>query len=223
MVSEGKSAMSDDLRRLTADAVASLRSALAAGHGVRDVLREGFARNTVFFHAVFVGALCHALGDDPSASEIGAFALRLEASWLSEPQAFEPHEVEAVLRASLGDISVLGSLPQHALSSPEIPVAVMDYIFAAWPPTPAELDELFRFAASSEHGMRAVTPPELWADPGDPARERERQLAGTHLDKESAEVLIHRARLAASAGYRETAVRRTTTARSSWTWTTSPR
>jgi hypothetical protein len=174
--------MSDDLRRLTADAVASLRSALAAGHGVRDALREGFARNTVFFHAVFIGALFHALGDEPSSSEIAAFAARIEAGWLSEPHAFEPHEVEAVLRVGLGDMSMLRSVRQHGMSSPEIPVAVTDSVFAAWRPTPAELDELFRLAAKAEPGLRVISPPGLWADPGDPARERERQLAGIKLD-----------------------------------------
>jgi tetratricopeptide (TPR) repeat protein len=198
--------MSDDLRRLTADAVTSLRSALAAGHGVGDALREGFARNTVFFHSVFLGVLFHALGDDPNGSEIEAFAVRLGADWLSEPQAYEPHEVEAVLRVALGDISMMRSLRRHGLNSPEIPVAVMDNVFAAWRPTPAELDELFGFAATAEPGMRVIAPSDLWADPGDPARERERQLAGIKLDKEAAEPLIHRARMAASAGYREMAV-----------------
>lgn len=197
--------MRDDLRRLTADAVTSLQSALAAGQGVGEALREGFARNTIFFHAVFVEVLIHALGDDPSSSEIEAFAVRLGADWPSG-QAFEPREVEAVLRIVLGDMSMMRLVPPHGMSSPEIPVAVMENVLAAWRPTPAELDELFRFAATAEPSLRVIALPGMWADPGDPAREHERHLAEVKLDKEAAGPLIHRARLAASAGYREMAV-----------------
>lgn len=188
--------MSDDLQDVTARVIASLRSALASGSGVRDALRDGFARNAAFFTIACAGVLSHALGPAPDPAKITEFAAGLRGGppWDESP-GFEQCEAEALIRGMYGDLSAGESISWQAVSNPALPVALMDAAFARWRPTPSELDELFAAAAEAEREMQIIVPPNLWAAPEDPARAREEALARSRPTAADAEPLILRGRM----------------------------
>jgi tetratricopeptide (TPR) repeat protein len=189
------------LDRLTAEAIASLRSALAQGQDVGDALRAGFARNAVFFNIVFVGVLLHSFGDEPDPQAIKTFVQNLSADRFGEQLGFEPRQAEALIRATFGDYELLRQLRDMPITSPAIPVAVMQRLFAAWRPTPSELDELFATAARSEREARIISPPNLYAPAGGIVPQDQIDLEPT-----DANLFIDRARRYEQAGDRYAAL-----------------
>jgi tetratricopeptide (TPR) repeat protein len=159
----------DDLDVPTAEAVASLRSAVAAGEGVAAALRAGFARNVVFFNVFFAGTLLHFFGDHPEPETITAFIERMCKGRSPEQLEFEPRVAEAIIRAAFGDYELARQIGQMTVTSTAIPVTVIENIFAASPPTPAELDEMLATSMKSEREARAISPANLYGQP----RERE--------------------------------------------------
>jgi Flp pilus assembly protein TadD len=162
----------DDLDAPTAEAVTSLRSAVAAGKGVGDALRMGFARNVVFFNVFFVAVLLHSFGDRPDAQAITAFVMRMCEGRSPEQLGFEPRVAEAIIRGVFGDFQPARHMDQVTVTNTAIPVTVMANIFAASPPTPAEFDELLATALKSERQARAISPANLYGQPGEATLER---------------------------------------------------
>lgn len=164
----------DDLDAPTAEAVTALRSALAAGMGVGDALRTGFARNPVFFNVFFVGTLLHWFGDRPDAQEITAFMARMCEGRSREQLGFEPRMAEGIIRAAFGDFEPARQMDhQVAVTSTAIPVTIIETIFAARPPTPVELDDLLATTMKSEREARAITPANLYGQSVEPRQEPE--------------------------------------------------
>jgi Flp pilus assembly protein TadD len=161
----------DDLDAPTAEAVASLRSAVAIGAGVGDALREGFARNPDFFNVFFMAVLLHELGDRPDTQTITAFVVRMCRGRSREQLGFEPRLAEAIIRGVFGDLELVSQMGQVAVAT-AIPVAIIENIFAASHPTPAELDELLSTAIEIEPKARAITPAGLFNRPGEPRQKR---------------------------------------------------
>jgi tetratricopeptide (TPR) repeat protein len=157
----------DELDVPTADAVAALRSALAAGEGVADALRAGFARNAVFFNVFFAGVLLYRFGDQPDMETITAFVTRLCEGRSREQLGFEPRLAEAIIRSCFGDFELARQLGQATVTSPAIPVTIIESIFAASPPAAAELDELLATTMKSEREARAISPANLYGLPDD--------------------------------------------------------
>jgi Flp pilus assembly protein TadD len=157
----------DDLDVRTAEAVASLRSAVAAGEGVGDALRAGFARNVVFFNVFFVAVLLHWFGDQPDEETIAAFIARMCEGRSREQLGFEPRAAEAIIRGVFGDFELARQIGQVAVTGTAIPVTVIENIFAASPPTPADLDELLATAMKSQREARAISPANLYGQPND--------------------------------------------------------
>jgi len=162
----------DELDAPTADAVAALRSAVASGEGLGDALRAGFARNVVFFNVFFAGVLLHWFGDQPDEEAITVFVARMRAGRSPEQVGFEPRVAEAIIRSAFGDYELAKQIGQVAVTSTAIPVTVIEDIFAASPPTPAELDELLATTMRSEREARAITPANLYGQPREPGQER---------------------------------------------------
>jgi tetratricopeptide (TPR) repeat protein len=158
----------DDVDVPTAEAVASLRSAIAAGKGVGDALRAGFARNVAFFNIFFLGVLLHQFGDQPDPQEITAFMERMCEGRSREQLGFEPREAEALIRAAFGDLELARKMGQARLTSTAIPVTVIENILAASPPTPVELDELLATTTRSEREAWSITPAGLYGQSGVP-------------------------------------------------------
>lgn len=165
--------MRDELDVPTAEAVAALRSALAAGEGVADALRAGFARNSVFFNVFFAGVMLYQFGDRPDSQTITEFIAQLCEGRSREQLGFEPRVAEAIIRCGFGDFELARQLGQATVTSPAIPVAIIENIFAASPPTPAELDELLATTMRSEREARAISPPDLYGQPDDKQASRD--------------------------------------------------
>jgi tetratricopeptide (TPR) repeat protein len=163
--------MRDDLDVPTAEAVASLRSAVAAGEGLGDALRAGFACNVVFFNVFFIAVLMHSFGDRPDENAIAAFIARMCAGRSREQLGFEPLAAEAIIRGAFGDFELARKMGQVAVDT-AIPVTVIENIFAASPPTPAELDDLLATTMKSEREARAISPANLYGQPPEPGLER---------------------------------------------------
>jgi tetratricopeptide (TPR) repeat protein len=176
----------DDLDAPTAEAVTALRSALAAGVGLGDALRAGFARNEVFFNVLFVGVLLHWFGDRPDEQAITAFMTRMCEGRSREQLGFEPREAEAIIRAAFDDFELARQLGQAVLTSTAIPVTIIETIFAALPPAPAELDELLATTMRSEREARAVSPVNLYGQPSEPRQEQESRPDGAHAGLDQA-------------------------------------
>jgi tetratricopeptide (TPR) repeat protein len=162
----------DELDVATAEVAASLRSAIAAGEGIGDALRAGFARNVVFFNVFFIAVLLDSFGDRPEAQTIAAFIERMCAGRSREQLGFEPRVAEAVIRGIFGDYELARQMDQVTITNTAIPVTVMENIFAASPPTPAELDELLATTMKSERQARAISPEGLYGQPRQPKLER---------------------------------------------------
>jgi tetratricopeptide (TPR) repeat protein len=176
----------DDLDLPTAEAVASLRSAVVAGAGVGDALRAGFARNVVLFNLFFVAVLLHRFGDQPDVQAIRAFVEGMCEERSRERLGFEPREAEALIRAAFGDLELAKQVGRAPITSAAIPVTVMENIFAASPPTPAELDELLATAMKSEREARAITPANLYGQHAEPGQEHESPPDGARADLDQA-------------------------------------
>jgi tetratricopeptide (TPR) repeat protein len=170
----------------TAEAVASLRSAVAAGAGVGDALRAGFARNVVFFNVFFGAVLVRRFGDQPDAQTITAFMEQMCQGRSPEQLGFEPRAAEALIRAAFGDLGLARQLGQEPIMITAVPVAIIENIFAGSPPTSAELDELLAEAAKSEREARAITPADLYGQTGVPGHEDEPRPDGARADLDRA-------------------------------------
>lgn len=164
--------MRDELDVPTAEVVASLRLAVAAGAGIGDALRAGFARNVAFFNVFFAGALLHWFGDEPDEDAITAFVARMCVGRSREQLGFEPRVAEAIIRSAFGDYELVREIGQVPVTSTAIPVTIIENIFAASPPTPAELDEMLATTVKSEREARAITPASLYGQPPGPGLER---------------------------------------------------
>jgi tetratricopeptide (TPR) repeat protein len=162
----------DDLDVPTAEAVASLRSAVATGAGVGDALRAGFARNAAFFTVFFGAVLLHRFGDRPDAQTITAFVARMCEGRSREQLGFEPREAEAVIRGAYGDLELARQMDRVGVPSIAIPVTIIENIFAASPPTPSGLDELLTSAINAQGEAWATASADLPGRPGEPRQER---------------------------------------------------
>jgi Tfp pilus assembly protein PilF len=164
--------MGDDLDMPAAEAVASLRSAVAAGAGVGDALRAGFARDAVFFTVFFGAVLLRWFGDRPDAQTITAFVARMCEGRSREQLGFEPLEAEAVIRGAYGDLELARQMDRVGVPSTAIPVTIIENIFAASPPTPGGLDELLASAINAQGEAWATAFGDLPGRPGEPRQER---------------------------------------------------
>lgn len=174
--------MRDDLDVPTAEAVASLRSAAAAGAGVGDALRAGFARNAAFFTVFFGAVLLHWFGDQPDPQTITAFVARMCEGRSREQLGFEPLEAEALIRGAYGDLELARQMDRVSVPSTAIPVTIIENIFAASPPTPGGLDELLTSAINVQGEAWATAFPDVPGRPGEPGQERPDE-AGDQLDQ----------------------------------------
>jgi tetratricopeptide (TPR) repeat protein len=166
----------DELDAATAEVAASLRSAVAAGEGIGDALRAGFACNVAFFNVFFAGALLHWFGDQPDEEAIAAFVARMCAGRSREQLGFEPRVAEAIIRSAFGDYELARQVGQVAVTSTAIPVTIIENIFVASPPTSAELDEMLATSMKSEREARAITPANLYGQADRPRPERPDQV-----------------------------------------------
>jgi tetratricopeptide (TPR) repeat protein len=136
-------AVVDDVESVKAEAVSRLQAALVSGDGVRDAVRWAFYRNPAFMLALFPAALGRRFGSGPDAVEVTAFVSRAAPADNGEAAAvFPASEAELLIRMSLGELGLIGEIDKD-LNHVEIAIAVLDRLFAEWPPGPVEVQELF--------------------------------------------------------------------------------
>jgi hypothetical protein len=87
--------VSDDLDRVKADAVASLRTALMSGHGVDAALRRVFYQHPLFGFMLFAGAVWKRFHPDGDVREITALTARIRAKRAGDPLGFPAREANS--------------------------------------------------------------------------------------------------------------------------------
>jgi hypothetical protein len=132
--------MPADQEEVKAAAIDGLRAALAAAVGAPEALRACWYRNPSFSSALFTGAVRHFFG---AAADIRAVTRMVSRIRPGEP-GFPRREVEAVIRAALGETMFFDLVHPGQFSYPEIGIAVLDTLFREWQPGDAELSSLFR-------------------------------------------------------------------------------
>src|ERR1700733_2550897 len=132
--------MPTDEKELKAAAIDGLREALAAAVGVLEALRACWYRNPSFSSVLFTEAVRRFFGSAPGIRAVTRMVSRMG---LGEP-GFPRREVEAVIRAALGETMFFDLVDPGQFSYPEIGIAVLDTLFREWQPGDAEIGSSFR-------------------------------------------------------------------------------
>lgn len=89
---------------------------------------------------------------------ITGFVARVRTSRGGPMGAFPSREVEAVIRAHLGELALLDAVDPARFSYPELGIAVLDGLFEEWRPSSVEVDDLFGRAEQVRRDMTEGSP-----------------------------------------------------------------
>lgn len=143
-----------DEEEVKSAAIDGLREALAAGAGVPEALRACWYRNPSFSAVLFAEAVRHFFG---AAADIRAVTRMVSRIRPGEP-GFPRREVEAVIRAVLGETMFFDFVHPGQFSYPEIGIAVLDTLFREWQPGDAEIGSLFRRVQEVQAAVSGLSP-----------------------------------------------------------------
>jgi hypothetical protein len=125
---------------------------------VGDAVRWAFYRNPTFMFALFPAALGRRFGWGADVGEVTAFVSRVASVHDGDAAAsFPAREAELLIRMSLGETGLVEEIDMD-LNHVEIAIAVIDRLFAEWPPGPVEVEQLFGEAQEASDFVGDVDP-----------------------------------------------------------------
>jgi hypothetical protein len=134
-----------DREAVEAEGVAALRAALMAGSRVAEAFRWCWYRHPMFAAVLFTESARRRFGCPPDIRAITAFlaGIRATRDKASGP-GFPSREAEALIRAVLGEMFLLESVPPSDFSYPEMGIAVLVGLYREGSFSRAGWDELLR-------------------------------------------------------------------------------
>lgn len=155
-----------------ARAVRELRAALTGQGRIDAALRACCYRSPIFFAGLFHESMTERFGEACDIRQITAFVARIRDARGPEAAGFPSREAEALIRAMLGDALMSEQLDPHAVSYPEIAIAVMIRLLAEWQPSTGEVTALMARseAFATERGRQPLLAEQedLWFAAGMP-------------------------------------------------------
>jgi hypothetical protein len=142
------------------EAVTELRAALVRCEGVDAAVRACFYRHPLFASILMSESLRLLFGGSSDIRRVTAFVARIRKARAGDPGAFPSRETEALVRACLGEVTLLDAVQPSEFSYPEIGIAIVSRLFDEWQPSLLQIQDILR-QTETALGMALEFIPEL--------------------------------------------------------------
>jgi len=147
----------DDLNLVDNEAVSDLRTALVAGAGIDEALRQLSSRYPAFWLVLFTESARRWFGPGSDIRKVTAFTARIAARRAEAGGPFPARQAEGLIRVALGEVHLVSAIEPAEVEYPGTQVQILCSLFEQWQPDGGEVDALLAQteAATAEFRERA--------------------------------------------------------------------